>query len=82
MVGEECRRGAGQHGLELRKHIPKSQPTTLSLVYFDSILINSKVSRRTSEETMAEHNIVVLAGDHCGPEVRRLLRGELLALVC
>ena len=22
---------------------------------------------------MAEHNIVVLAGDHCGPEVRQLL---------
>ena len=25
--------------------------------------------RRTSIATMAEHNIVVFAGDHCGPEV-------------
>lgn len=30
---------------------------------------------------MAEHNIVVLAGDHCGPEVRRLLVRALDARV-
>ena len=45
--------------------------------------------RRTSIATMAEHNIVVFAGDHCGPEVTHYprafppltLAGERLTLV-
>jgi hypothetical protein len=38
-----------------------------------SPMLHVKISKRNKtslpQETMATHNIVVFAGDHCGPEV-------------
>jgi hypothetical protein len=78
-----------------------SHPRLRSAIYFVEYILQfafnsfsnplpyTSISHQTSVEIMAEHNIVVFAGDHCGPEVidyprafsALTLDGEKLTLV-